>query len=154
MRHSYAENGDQGTTDLKRKLTAKGILTIANQANKLKGTTYYPDCILGSHALRANQTASILAEKLNFEKSVTIDPFLYDEYSAQEFIEYLKQLSDLHNTVLIVGHNPTISYMCYMLTQTNSESFSPATMALLNMKVESWTLAEIRAAEVEHFFAT
>lgn len=154
MRHSHAENGNQGTTDLERKLTSKGILTIANQANKLKGTTYYPDCILASHALRANQTASILAEKLDFDKAVTINPYLYEEYSANEFIEYLKQLSDSDNTVLIVGHNPSISYMCHMLTQTNSESFSPATMAILNMNVNSWTLVEMRAADIEHFFGT
>jgi len=154
MRHSYAENGDQGTTDLERKLTDKGILTIAYQANKLKETTYYPDCILASHALRANKTASILAEKLNFEKQVTIDPFLYGDYSAQDFLDYLKQLSDVHNTVLIVGHNPSISYLCYVLTKTSPESFSPATMALLNMNVESWSLIEMRTANIDHFFGT
>jgi phosphohistidine phosphatase len=149
MRHSYAENGYQGITDLKRNLTEKGIQTITNQAKRLHETSFYPDCIIASHALRANKTASLLAEKINFTKPVIIDPFIYDEYSPEEFIDYLRQLPDSYNTVLLVGHNPNITDIFSLLTQTNSLSFSPATITVLNMNINSWSSAKLGIVDIE-----
>jgi len=154
MRHSYAENGSHTIPDMERTVTEKGIQQIKTQALKLQKTNHLPDKIITSPAKRAIKTASILAKQLNILVNPTIEPFLYDDYTTQEFINYLQKTPDSVETVLIVGHNPTITSIASMLTQTQSFSFSPAAIAVINLHIDQWHSALVEHCKAELFIAT
>ncbi|MFA6401014.1 MAG: histidine phosphatase family protein [Salinivirgaceae bacterium] len=153
MRHSNAENDSPTIPDIERNITEKGIQLIKTQALKLQKKSLFPDRIITSPAKRAFNTAALLAKQLNIHSNITIESFLYDDYTTQEFLNYLRKMPDSLDTVLIVGHNPTISRIASLLTNTHSFSFSPASIAVISISVEQWQFIEVELFKAKLFMA-
>ena len=99
--------GDESRKKNSLQLTAK-FTNIPNKifALKLKETLVNPDLIISSPAVRAYQTAEILAEVFNYPKSkIDINKYFYF-YEEEAVLHQLKYLKDNVQTVFITGHNP------------------------------------------------
>ncbi len=64
-----------------------------------------------SSALR---TAKLIAKKVKCDKAITPNQYIYEAHvnTLQEIVEYIY---DNNNTVFLVGHNPGVSTLAYML---------------------------------------
>ena len=104
VRHGKATH--KPMPDNKRFLTEKGIKRTKKYAGILAGQNIKPDLIVSSPAVRALQTAEIIAEILDYPvQNIKINPVFYFE-PEPEVLNQIKNFSDTYNHVFIVGHNP------------------------------------------------
>lgn len=109
VRHAKSSWNDISIQDYQRPLLEKGINRTLRVARYLISKKIQPDLIVSSHAVRAFETANILAEKLGFPKhEILIEDQLY--FSGSEAIHnVLLGLPNDKNNVMIVGHNPDMT---------------------------------------------
>lgn len=143
----HATSAAQGTdgTDFTRPLTGKGIKEASIQGRFLKEAGILPSHIGSSSAHRAWQTTLTLAETLGTK----LDPSFHDAlYNApgDEILGEVRQISDGHDTALIVAHMPGVAEILDLLTPHFAEikvAITPGTMAGISFRSLS------RWAEIE-----
>ncbi len=122
LRHAQSAEKQIRQTDHERGLTPEGIKQATEVGLFLKKEKYNLDLIVASSALRTQTTAKLLAEKIGYHGTVRSVDALYQA----TVIQLLEQLIDLDmRSVLVVGHNPTISHAVTYLTG-HDVYFSPA----------------------------
>jgi phosphohistidine phosphatase len=118
--------------DADRPLTANGVQTFTAAARGLARLLPAPDVLLSSPALRARQTAALIAAAWEIE--VAEEPALASG-SLDRILGTLElQLQDA--TVAVVGHEPTVSAVVAELSglaSPESVGFEPGAAALLEV---------------------
>ena len=75
-----------------------------------------PDLIITSPAERALATAKIFAKELAYSiQDIQNKDLLYNSITPYGFINILRSIDDKVETVLLIGHNPTLSKFAAML---------------------------------------
>lgn len=110
LRHAEAQSQHPGLTDFDRSLTDHGRTEALDAADCLRRVAVRIDALLASPALRARETALIIAARLDFNRSLLYEPVLY-QGQTEALLQPLQQCGALIETVLIVGHNPTLSVL-------------------------------------------
>ena len=150
MRHAKAEQGNFETTDFNRKLVDKGKIDANTAAKVLKTHIHKIDLIVSSSSKRTAKTAKIVAENLDIDKKelVLVDELYEAETNA--YIHVIRNLSDLNvNTVLLVGHNPTIGAMAAIMSDFKIQEFKPGSFAVFQIPLETWKLFKIEENKLE-----
>ncbi len=137
----HAQASDSVSPDLIRPLVANGMIDAARMgkhlASKMKGI----DLILTSHAERTQMTAQVFCEQLGIDNQIVkTDEALY-ESSPKHYLEALNAVPETLDSVMIVGHNPSISYLAEYLT--GEEIGSMPTSAVVGMTIEDLTWASL-----------
>lgn len=151
MRHSIAVPSNDETEDFERKLTSLGILNCQNVGNYLKNNNFIPDLILVSSSARTLQTVKEINKNLLVVES-NICP-LTELYNAEidEVLNIISKQDDLFKTILLVGHNPTISYLANILSnQKSSFYFDPAGFAIFDLNIARWNEISANNAKLIH----
>ncbi|MCS6896012.1 MAG: histidine phosphatase family protein [Bacteroidia bacterium] len=106
MRHAKSDWSSEGLSDFNRPISEKGTKDALHQAQALLRQGYRPDVILSSPAIRAWQTAHLLAQvtSLPHQWVRALMPFYWED--AEAIYEALRELPEKINTVALVGHNP------------------------------------------------
>ena len=105
LRHAEAEDG-RGS-DFGRKLTPKGLDQAAKAGKFCERNGFVPDLIITSPAVRARQTAEIVAKATGCE--LIEGSWLSCGMEAGECLKEIAALSNKMNFVLLVGHEPDFS---------------------------------------------
>lgn len=115
VRHAKAslENGTEG--DISRPLLENGLKRTKHIIDFLHKRHTHVDLIISSPAVRAYQTARILAHALNFSfENIKIERAIYngdEDKIADLFYDLSKNIDQL----MIVGHNPSITNFANLL---------------------------------------
>jgi phosphohistidine phosphatase len=120
MRHGLAEEPTPKGDDSARKLTAKGSAKIRKAAAGLRAAGFAFNMILTSPIPRAMETAELVAKELGGPKPKTV-PELATGIAPAGLLEALIKLK-LPESVLIVGHEPTLSRLASLMLTGSSES--------------------------------
>jgi phosphohistidine phosphatase len=119
LRHAKAERMDDGA-DIERPLTERGRRDAGAAGAWLAAQGLRPDLVLCSPAIRTRQTwhgvAMALAEAdpAGGGPEVRYEAALYDA-GRTELVDLLRGVPDAIGTVLVVGHNPTMSGVSVLL---------------------------------------
>jgi phosphohistidine phosphatase len=113
LRHAKAAN-PQESADFDRPLTARGHADAAAAGAWLSHRTYPPDLVLCSPARRARETWHGVALALTKAPEVRYDEKIYGG-SALELLHLVSDVDANVGTVLLVGHNPSLSQLSTML---------------------------------------
>ena len=105
LRHGKSSWKDGGLADHDRPLKKRGKRDADRIGALLRYEGIIPDTIFCSSAVRAKDTALIVAESCGFDGEIILDRSLYHGYSS-DFIELLNSLGNQEDIVMIVGHNP------------------------------------------------
>jgi len=152
MRHGNAENSYQGK-DFDRNLTQYGIKEVKNNFEKLNSYKIIPDKIVVSKAVRTQQTFAIYNNLTKFKGEIVNDKRLYDFHSTSEFIsEYIENTNNTHNTIMFIGHNPTLSNLLQMLTAELGIYLDTASIFVIDFDINKWTDLEVRTGKL--YFST
>ena len=109
VRHGKSSNNNSDIKDIDRTLLPKGIIDTKEIAKKLKDNNIVPDIIISSPANRALHTTTIICRTLKFPyKNINVEDLIYYSYS-DEIIKLIKETDDSINSLMIVGHNPTLT---------------------------------------------
>lgn len=128
MRHGKA--APLAETDALRPLTAAGREDVRRAALMLHQARLKPDVLLCSPLLRAKQTAQALASVLDLTPQCL--PELDGRMEAQELIDFALEQLQTVNCVLIISHNPSLSWAAGILAN-QYVSLHTADMAVFDM---------------------
>jgi phosphohistidine phosphatase len=131
MRHAHTTDKLAQQSDRERTLTALGYSQIEKVALALQATSFSPDGIYGSPAVRTQQTAQQLIHLLWPDQKVILWEEIYSA-SLDTLMEKLQQLPNVQHHVMMVGHNPVISFLAASLSRQEVPHFTPAALVILN----------------------
>ena len=139
LRHAEAQSFAPGKTDHERTLTPNGIQQAHTMANQLSESGQIPDIIYASDSQRTTSTAEIFAQKLNYPpKNIIFDASIY-ETTVEVMLWLINKIPDQHQLAMMIGHNPTISYLTEYLIQQSITGFPTCGMAFITFETTSWS---------------
>lgn len=125
MRHGAAQDraDPESPPDPDRQLTRAGAARTREATRGLRALGVEPEAVLTSPYLRAVQTAAIAADGLGLDEDelVQTEALLPNADPAQLFAELVKVEAD---TVLLVGHGPSIDEMIAFAVGCGRTSFT------------------------------
>ncbi|MDX1564332.1 MAG: histidine phosphatase family protein [Phycisphaeraceae bacterium] len=135
MRHAKS-SWQEEMDDHLRPLNARGRRDAPRMGRLLAEENLVPDVIVASTAMRARETATLLAEASGFEGPLT---FFEDLYHAepQTLSAVAAQQNDQNTRQLIVAHNPGLEEWVGQLSE-RWERFPTAALAVFEMPIDRW----------------
>jgi|JI8StandDraft_2_1071088.scaffolds.fasta_scaffold00992_8 phosphohistidine phosphatase len=128
--------------DFNRILTTKGYRQAVNVGKEIANYKIPMSEIWTSAAVRTFLTAHFFADQLGFDKqNIQSHQELYNA-SVRVWLQTINQQFHKNSSdVLIVGHNPHISYLVELLTGQSFEGLRPSQVALVESEKEwsEWT---------------
>ena len=137
-RHAKASWEDATVSDAQRQLLPKGIRKtkrIVEFLNK-RGTTI--DLILSSPAVRAYETARIIAAGLDYpEEKIGIDRKIYDGYHDR-ILDIIFGTNNQIESLMIFGHNPTITRLANLFLNPGIEIMPTSCVVCISFNTDRW----------------
>ena len=124
--------------DKDRPLLQRGVFDGISVADAFNEHTVEIDAIFSSPANRALHTAMIFCRQLYYplEKFKTTE-WLYD-FSGDEVLQFIKDLDNSLNTVMIFGHNHAFTYIANSLGNSYIENVPTSGLVQLKFATENW----------------
>ncbi len=148
MRHGRASEPPPGGDDGARELTLEGRQGVEAVAKKLAENHPHIDRVASSPLLRARETAALVATALGLK----LEPELCQALRPSVPVQVAAQaLCSMHaKEVLLVGHEPHLSWLAALLTQRPSfPPFLKGQVALLDHGRPEW-LIRPDSLQLEH----
>ena len=136
IRHAKSDWDDSSLDDFDRHLNNQGLKDATLMGKLLKEKDLLPDFIISSPAKRAITTAEIIAKEVGYEKVITQNQYIYEAYvnTLQEIVSYMHDSNDI---VFLLGHNPGVSALAYMLRDMK-ESIPACASIEIDFDCDSW----------------
>ena len=151
MRHAEAGAKETRQDDRSRELTPAGVKESRHMGSWFEEEKIRFDLIISSSAFRSEQTADLVIEGMNMDgPRMLIEDILY-ESSVRQFLDCINNIEDGYNNVLIVGHNPAISYIAEYLTKSDVGDMVPGGVAIIRFELSSWKLVSENSGVLEKY---
>lgn len=105
-------------------------------AQKLALENHQIDLIVASPAVRTRHTAEIFASELGYNKTIMLNEVLYMAF-VNELIETITYTYDTVDTMLLVGHNPSLTALAVTLLGFK-EKFEEGAVMQIEFDCNSW----------------
>lgn len=138
IRHGKAADRELNGPDVERTLTERGIEDSSAIGRRLRKEGVKPSIIVSSPAPRALQTARIVAKQLNFKKkSIITNDDMYEQ-EDNVLLNILHELNDEHETVILVGHNPSFADFAHFLVSGFAKEIPTCGVVGIRCNVATW----------------
>jgi phosphohistidine phosphatase len=148
LRHAKSDWKDSSLDDIDRPLSARGKKNANKMAEWINQNDLFPDLILASPALRAQQTLRRICNEC--ETSIITVNELY----LADTTVLLKVLAEAPSAerIMLIGHNPGLEELLNLLTITKSGAQLFPTCALAHLVLPyDWTQIESGSAKLQRF---
>ena len=136
LRHAKSSWDNPNLADYDRPLNKRGKRDAPRMGKHIHQHGLVPDLILTSSAKRARKTASKVAEACSFAgKLKQIDSFYHAVPGV--YLETLRTVSDKNQSVMVVGHNPTMELLVRHLTE-EIVTMPTAALAHIDLPLQQW----------------
>lgn len=136
MRHAKSSWKHEGLSDHERPLNGRGERDAPRMGRWLAQQDIQPDRILASSATRARMTADAVAEARGRPGCIEVRDELYGAYPG-DYIKLIRQVPDHAETVMIVGHNPSVAEFVSTLANEYTE-MPTAAVACFDVAITAW----------------
>ncbi|MBC8111162.1 MAG: histidine phosphatase family protein, partial [Verrucomicrobia bacterium] len=120
VRHAKAEPQSTGLPDFDRQLNDIGMQEATKMGKLLSDLQIKPDLIVSSPASRTTTTAEILCDWLDYTASaIRFEMLIFESASMEKLLGIINGFSEEKQHIILVGHNPLISYLAEYLTGEN-----------------------------------
>lgn len=139
FRHAKAVDRETAASDFSRTLTKKGRKDAQEMGKRLRvNKRKIPELIVSSSALRALESAQLLAEAIGHPADkIVIDEALYLA-TAPELLEILQATDDSCKSVMLVGHNPGLTTLAGLLVKNFDENIKKAGIVCIRAQKPRW----------------
>ncbi len=98
-----------------------------------------PDLIICSPALRTSMTLELVLKGMGEKMLVVFNKLLY-EGSVSEILEIISQTDNGINSLMIIGHNPSIQNLaeCFINGTFPYNKFSTSGIAIFEFEIDDW----------------
>ena len=150
IRHAKSSWKDIDASDFERGLTKKGKKSIETIGSYLKLRGVHPDSMLVSCARRTQETADLLAKKLEFDGPVSYMQELY--FTDTETLKQIIMLQEKDtDTIFVVGHNPQVTDMANSLIDEHISKIPTMGVVAINFDIEHWSDIQNVTGEMDFF---
>ena len=146
LRHAKSSWSEDGLPDSERPLSGRGERDAPRMGARLHERGTRPDLVLSSPALRARETAKLVAQAIDYPvDAIRVEPSLYLA-APKEILALVAEQADTVDCLLVVGHNPGLTELTNLLLPAlNLANLPTAGTVVLDCATESW--AEVRNAQ-------
>jgi phosphohistidine phosphatase len=138
MRHGKSSWDGFELPDLERPLLPVGINKTLKVAEFLNEKQIQPDILLSSNAIRAYETAKIVANKINHNvEDIVCSEEIY-KAGEQEIFDKLYELDNSVYSVMIFGHNPTFTDFVNKFATPMIENLPTSALAAITFNTDKW----------------
>lgn len=138
MRHAKSSWNDPSLKDFDRPLNKRGLLSAPLMGDVLKQLEIQPDLIITSPANRALSTAKIIAHSLSYPlDTIQEEEKLYDA-NVGELITIVQALDESIHRIMIIGHNPSLSWFSDFLCDDPSLNLPTCGVCGIELDCHSW----------------
>ena len=138
LRHAKAEHAER-LADIQRPLALAGRRQAGRVGAALAAEWLVPDLVLGSSSVRTRQTWDLVRVAFGSEPEVRFDERLYLAH-ARDLLAIVQGVPDEVRTLLIVGHEPTVSHLAASLAGPDSD---PGAVARVRVGVPTASWSEL-----------
>ncbi|WP_151086372.1 SixA phosphatase family protein [Hymenobacter baengnokdamensis] len=151
MRHAKSSWSFDELSDQERPLNDRGRDDAPRMGQALAARHIVPDLIMSSPAVRAMSTAVLVARELKYASAnIVVEPGIY-QADLDDLLAIIRALPDTAQSVLLTGHNPTLTDVANYLSPSPLSSEMPtAGVICLRFQTEAW--AEVKQANAEFYF--
>jgi len=138
VRHAKSSWKDASLDDRERPLNKRGRRSAPDMGSRMAAQGHRPDLIISSPAMRAISTATIIAEHVNYAGSDIIrHEDLY--FSGIDHMRgVLEDLDNRYRKVMMVGHNPAMTYFMNYLGDLTIASMPTCAIAVIGFDIVTW----------------
>ena len=153
VRHTKSSWKELGLTDFDRPLKKDRKEDAIKMGKYLSSLKLKPDAIISSPALRTRQTAELLCQNLRFQPTELIfDKRIY-ESTAEEVLQVIRETDESVQTLVVVGHNPSLTYLVNMLVPNSIEELPTTGVAWLEIECHNWEIYTTNNVVLRYFIS-
>ena len=138
MRHAKSSWKESNIPDHDRPLNRRGKHDAPLMGKLLRDQKMNLDLIISSTALRAETTANLIAKAIRYKGKIILDKSIYNA-EPMDLLTLLSNSSDEYNSILLVGHNPTMEETVQMITNSPELTMTTCAIAHLTLSIDTWT---------------
>ena len=139
VRHAKANKEIANIDDFNRTLIERGENDAKLIANHINNKKFIPELIISSSATRAFATATIFSDILKFPiEKILSNSEVYNS-TTESLTKVIKNISDDYNSIMIIGHNPTMTYLVNFLTDSFLDHMPTSSFASIKVSAERWS---------------
>jgi phosphohistidine phosphatase len=151
LRHADALEKLSDQKDVERDLSSTGLQNATRMGINLSNEKVKFDIIITSQAQRAFNTSTLIAEQIQYDPArIHINEGIY-EASVRTLLQVVNQFKEEWKTVLLVGHNPSISYLAEYLTKYDIGDLTTCGLVKMTFKVKKWELVTEGSATFQSY---
>lgn len=152
MRHAKSSWSFDDLTDEQRPLNDRGRHDAPHMGQALAKRHIQLDLLVSSPAVRALTTAALVAKEIGYpHERIEVRPEIYHA-DLQTLLRVVQSCPDQAESVLLVGHNNTLTeFANYLLPTPLSEEMPTAAIVCLHFQTDSWANADRHNAEFYFF---
>jgi phosphohistidine phosphatase len=150
IRNAKSDWNDIGASDFERGITKKGKKDIETMSSYLMIKNILPDIILSSCALRAQETADIISEKLQYKGKIEyLQELYYTPTSTLLDILYMLDISV--NMAFVIGHNPQLTDIANILIDEHISKIPSSAVVAINFDIQNWNELAYQKGKIDFF---
>ncbi len=128
--------------DKDRPLLERGINDALLVSDNFNALSMPIDAAFSSPAIRALHTSMIFVRQLYFPlQNFQVVNELYD-FSGEDVLQFIRELDDALNSVLIFGHNHAFTHIANSLGNTYIENVPTSGLVQLEFDIQNWASIE------------
>ena len=140
IRHAKSSWKDSSLDDRERPLNKRGERDAPEMGARLARRKHKPNLIVSSPAVRALETARIIARKLGYpRKDIAVEDRLYGAGVA-ELLDVIRNTDESVTTLMLFGHNPGLTELANHLGPRPIPNLPTCGVLHLRFETETWSV--------------
>lgn len=142
LRHAKSSWDTPGLADKDRPLNKRGFRDAPEMAVRLQEASIRPSLILSSPAVRAWETAKVVAQQIGYPlEFLQREADLYLA-SRRKLIEVIGRQDNGFNSMLVVAHNPGLTDLANYLVAGLTDNLPTSGIVSINLASDEWDLRQ------------
>lgn len=139
IRHGKSSWDHPDLKDFHRPLKQRGVNNAFSVAQELQKLDVQPDLLVSSPAVRALDTAIIVATNYAYPlEKIKLDENIY-EASTSSLFRVLTSIDDANDTVFLFGHNPGFTNLVNQLQEDFLDNLPTCGAVGIELPIDSWS---------------
>lgn len=148
-RHAKSDWAQIGLDDVDRPLNERGQQDAPAMAQRMKKLGYSIEHIVSSHAVRAFETARCFHAE--FPNAVLTKEHQLYHADIDEIIHTCLELDPNSNNVMLVCHNPGITYFANVICGANLNNVPTCGVLVIDIETEDWSSIDMSKFTLHQF---
>ena len=138
VRHAKSSWDNFALSDHDRPLLPVGIKKTKRISKYLKSKKVLPDLFISSSAVRAFETARLIAKGIGYETDAIDNRKELYHAGIDEIYDELFSIDNSVNSVMIFGHNPTFTFFVNNFVSPEIDNLPTSGVVGVEFKANSW----------------